>query len=95
VLAFDDGVPIGTGRIDLDKAGKVGRLAVMADHRRRGVGTALMERLHAIAGDAGLTGAWCHAQVSAVRFYERLGYRAVGDVFEEADIPHVRMERRV
>jgi predicted GNAT family N-acyltransferase len=27
-----------------------------------------------------------------VPFYERLGYRAAGEVFEEAGIAHVRMD---
>jgi predicted GNAT family N-acyltransferase len=95
VLAFNDGVPVGTGRIDLEKAGKVGRLAVMAGSRRLGAGSALMHRLHAVAEDAGLTRTWCHAQVLAAPFYRRLGYRVVGQVFEEADIPHLRMEREL
>jgi predicted GNAT family N-acyltransferase len=92
VLAFDGDTPVGTARIDLQKAGKVGRLAVTAESRRRGIGTALMERLHAIAQAHGLTHVWCHAQLAAMPFYERLGYRASGDMFDEADIPHLRMD---
>ena len=49
VLVFDGDAPVGTGRLDLDYGGKVGRVAVVATHRRAGVGTAVMERLHAIA----------------------------------------------
>ena len=48
VLVFDGDTPVGTGRLDLDYGGKVGRVAVVATHRRAGVGTAVMERLHAI-----------------------------------------------
>lgn len=93
VLAFDGDTPVGTARIDLPKAGKVGRLAVAAESRRRGIGTALMERLHAIAQAHGLTHVWCHAQLAAMPFYERLGYQASGEIFDEADIPHLRMDR--
>lgn len=95
VLALDDDVAVGTGRIDLERGGKVGRVAVVARVRRRGVGTAVMERLHGIAAAHGLASVWCHAQIAAAPFYERLGYRSFGPVFDEADIPHVRMERRV
>jgi len=49
VLAFDGTTPVGTGRLDLDYGGKVGRVAVVATYRRAGVGSAVMERLHAIA----------------------------------------------
>jgi predicted GNAT family N-acyltransferase len=93
VLASIAGEPVGTGRIDLAKQGKIGRVAVVASHRRSGVGAALMDALHGIALRHGLTSAWCHAQLSAVPFYERIGYRAASDVFEEAGIPHVKMVR--
>jgi predicted GNAT family N-acyltransferase len=51
-----------------------------------------MQRLHAIAREAGLPSVWCHAQLTAVPFYERLGYARLGATFEEAGIEHVRME---
>lgn len=92
VLAFDGTAPVGTGRLDLDYGGKVGRVAVVATHRRDGVGTAVMQRLHAIARERKQARLWCHAQLTAVPFYERLGYVRVGDVFVEAGIDHVRME---
>ena len=44
LLAYDDGAAIGTARIDLERAGKIGRLAVRAGWRRHGVGRALMHR---------------------------------------------------
>jgi len=92
VLALEDGEPVGTGRVDVAKEGKIGRVAVVAGSRRRGVGAALMEQLHAIAREHGLARCWCHAQVAAAPFYARLGYRASGEVFDEAGIPHVRMD---
>ena len=33
-----------------------------------------------------------HAQTHAVPFYERFGFHIVGDIFEEANIPHILME---
>ena len=92
VLAVEDGAPVGTGRIDL-AAGKVGRLAVLEKVRGRGLGTALMNSLHGIARDNSLSRVWCNAQVVAVPFYERMGYRITSEPFDEANIAHVRMER--
>ncbi|MEE8238082.1 MAG: GNAT family N-acetyltransferase [Gammaproteobacteria bacterium] len=93
LLAHDDGEPVGTGRIDLALAGKVGRVAVVASRRGQGVGKALMEYAHGIARDNALDKVWCNAQVSAVPFYENLGYRITSaEPFDEADIPHLRME---
>jgi len=92
-LATDErGEPIGTVRLDLAARGKVGRLAVLARERGRGVGRALMERVHELARERGLESVWCHAQISAAPFYTRLGYRIVSERFEEAGIAHVRME---
>jgi predicted GNAT family N-acyltransferase len=95
LLAMADAAPVGTGRIDLKAAGKIGRVAVLATHRALGVGTALMERLHDIAAEGGLASVWCNAQVSAVAFYRRLGYRVTSEPFDEAGIEHVRMERQL
>lgn len=92
LLALDGAKAIGTVRLDIEYGGKIGRLAVLAAHRGRGVGSALMEKLHELARARGLEALWCHAQVSAVPFYERLGYRASGPVFVEADIDHLRMD---
>jgi predicted GNAT family N-acyltransferase len=93
VLALDGDAAVGTGRLDLAAGGKIGRVAVTASHRGRGVGAALMRRLHVLAAEHGLTQVWCNAQVSAIPFYERLGYRVAGpERFFEAGIEHVKME---
>jgi predicted GNAT family N-acyltransferase len=92
LLAYVGAMPVATGRIDLP-SGKIGRVAVLASHRGTGTGRAIMEGLHALARDAGIDRVWCHAQISAAPFYERLGYVAVGDRFDEAGIEHVKMER--
>lgn len=93
VLASEGKTPIGTGRLDVAAGGKIGRVAVAAGHRGRGVGAALMHKLHALAAEHGLRAVWCNAQVSAIPFYERLGYRvADGERFFEAGIEHARME---
>jgi len=91
VLVFDGDMAVGTGRLDLENGGKVGRVAVVATHRRSGVGTVVMERLHAIARERKQAKVWCNAQLTAVPFYERLGYVSSGPVFQEAGIDHVRM----
>ena len=93
VLAHDTaGLAVGTGRIDLEAGGKIGRVAVLAEARGTGVGTALMESLHEIAMRAALTSVWCNAQQSAVPFYAKLGYVVTSEPFFEAGIEHVRMQ---
>jgi predicted GNAT family N-acyltransferase len=89
VLALLNREPVGTGR--LNRAGKIGRIAVIAGHRGRGVGTKILLRLLDEARRLGIREPCLHAQVQAVPFYEKLGFAAKGDAFDEAGIPHLRM----
>ncbi len=93
VVVFDGDHPVATGRIDAEKAGKIGRLAVLKEYRRRGVGRLAMQQLEAYASAAGIQHLWFHAQTHAVPFYLGLGYQVCSDEFMEANIPHVKMER--
>ena len=36
-----------------------------------------------------------HAQTQAVPFYEHFGFHTVGEVFIEADLPHIMMEMAI
>ena len=88
-LAEDEaGRPIGTAR--LLGSGQVGRMAVLPQWRRRNVGAQLLTRAVAAAQGAGLA-VFLDAQIHAQGFYERLGFKASGEVFLEAGIEHVRM----
>lgn len=91
-LAYDaDDQPIGTGRLTPEC--KIGRMAVMPAWRGRGVGAALLDRLLDQARALGYRAVELHAQADAVAFYERHGFRAYGDEFEEAGIRHRHMRR--
>jgi predicted GNAT family N-acyltransferase len=81
--------PVGTGR--LEPAGKIGRIAVIAGQRGRGIGTQILLRLLGEARRLGIREPYLHAQVQALPFYEKLGFQCEGDAFDEAGIPHVRM----
>lgn len=90
LLARDaTGQPIGTARLLPD--GHIGRMAVLADWRGKGVGSALLQAVLAQARQHGLTQVMLNAQCSALGFYERLGFVAEGPVFDDAGIPHRRM----
>jgi predicted GNAT family N-acyltransferase len=91
-LAQDaEGTPIGCARLLTD--GHIGRVAVVRQWRSRGVGTALMLHLIDKAATRGDHQAIVNAQVTAMPFYERHGFRASGDVYEEAGIAHRVMTR--
>ena len=93
VAALADGRVIGTGRLLPD--GHLGRLAVAADWRARGVGGAVLAALVAEAGERGMAEVVLHAQTHAEPFYTRRGFVPDGPVFDEAGIPHRLMRRRL
>ena len=74
-------------------SGKVSQVAVNRQRQGEGIGRRLMIAVESRAlGELGLETLFCHAQMAAVPFYERLGWTPVGDVFTEAGIEHRRME---
>ncbi len=85
----DSGTPIGTGRMGSN--GKIGRLAVLADWRGRGIGGELLRSLVSKAYESKFKSVYLHAQTRAIPFYEKYGFRKEGAEFTEAGIPHVKM----
>jgi predicted GNAT family N-acyltransferase len=83
------GRAIGTARLLPD--GRIGRMAVLGEWRRRGVGAALMEAMLDLARRRGMPLALLHAQTQAAGFYRRFGFSERGGEFLEAGIPHVEM----
>jgi|APHM01.1.fsa_nt_gi Predicted acyltransferase len=94
LLGVADGRAVGTARIRFvdDDTAKAERLAVRQSERQSGYGRRLMNAVEAYATDADATRCMVHAQRRVAQFYQSIGYRTVGDEFEEAGIPHVEME---
>ncbi len=68
----------------------IGRMLTTVRHQ--GFGSRLMHTIIAEAKRQGARTLRIHAQTQVVPFYERFGFHTVGDIFEEANIPHIRME---
>lgn len=87
------GRAVATGRLleHEPSVSKIGRMAVHASLRGSGAGAAVLKALVAAARDRGDLRVLLHAQESAVGFYLRMGFQAVGPVFEEAGIAHQAM----
>ncbi|MFT6450681.1 MAG: ElaA protein [Halocynthiibacter sp.] len=97
LLAVDGDLPVGTARI-LRKGvtGKIGRVCVAKSHRGTGLGAALIRAsLQRLAKEPVITRAQLGAQTHAIGFYEKLGFKAYGPVYDDASIPHRDMERDV
>lgn len=85
---------VGAGRLVVEgDVGVLGRLAVSRAARGEGLGGALVGAIEERARERGLAAVVLHAQTHARAFYERLGYTAEGDEFDEAGIPHITMRK--
>ena len=87
------GEAVGTGRLMPD--GRIGRMAVLATWRGKGVGAAMLVALMAEAKRRGFRETYLHAQSHAKAFYARHGYAVEGDEYLEAGIPHIGMRARL
>ncbi len=89
-LALDaQGRVLGTGRLLPD--GHIGRMAVLQSARGQGVGTALLRALLQAARARGDREVVLSAQTHAMPFYEKAGFIAEGDDYDDAGIPHRQM----
>lgn len=88
-LATVDGRPVGTVRLLPD--GHLGRMAVVADRRRQGIGRRLLDTVLASARRDNRREVYLHAQLTARAFYARAGFQAYGDEFMDAGLPHQAM----
>ncbi len=92
-VAEEDGFVVGCARVmEEEDSAHIGRLAVRRSRRGRGIGAAICRFVLADCCARGYSRIWLNAQVSAIGFYEKLGFRSVGDIFLDAGIEHRRME---
>ena len=93
VLAYQGDQCIGTARlVQLDReSAQIGRMAVLKSFRSQGIGKAILRHLIELARSQDIFNLVLHSQVSAIPFYEQLGFQTEGPIYEEAGIPHRNM----
>jgi len=80
---------IGTARLLPD--GHIGRVAVLAEYRRKGIAREMVLHLIQLARSLRHRQVMLNAQESALEFYSRMGFIQEGDRFFDAGIPHFLM----
>ena len=68
-------------------------MAVFPSQRGKGLGRSLLMETEADLRSRGFRSFVLNARISAVGFYEKLGYAVVGDEFVRITVPHFRMEK--
>ena len=89
---------LATCRIFQDKQGKwiLGRVAVSKQARGQGLGKKMLKAVHKyLKEEKGANSISCHAQQYVQKFYESLGYETQGEVFQEANIDHIMMMKKL
>jgi len=93
-IAYDaEGKAIGTGRLLPD--GHIGRMAVVKEWRRMGIGAAILEALMKEARKRGHADVVVSAQLQAAEFYRGFGFAAEGKVYKDAGILHQEMRKKL
>ncbi|WP_261554842.1 GNAT family N-acetyltransferase [Frankia tisae] len=103
VVLAADGRAVATARLldqgprqsSVEPVGVIGRVAVAAAWRGRGLGRLVTAALEGRAGERGLPAVELHAQTRVADFYARQGYRPIGEPDVEAGIEHVWMRREL
>lgn len=92
LLACENGTPIATARVYLDKTtAKVGRVCVLASHRGQGLGADLIKAAVALAAETGAARVVLGAQLHAIGFYEKLGFTPSDPIYDDEGEPHQMM----
>ena len=95
--AFDEDDIIGCcllSKID-NQCTRLRQMAVQKNKRGIGIGESMIAFAENIARDKGYKVLMMHARDTAIRFYEKYGYKIKGDEFIEVNIKHRVMEKKL
>lgn len=87
-IAYIEDIPVGAARLYKNK---VGRVATITKYRKQGVATSIMKYIEEYAKNNHFKELTLNAQLYIKDFYLNLGYHPLGDIFQEADIDHIKM----
>lgn len=98
IIVTEKGQVVGTLRVlSCTDYVKIGRVAVAKEFRNKGIGKKMMnfaidECLEENIYNVRNKYFYLESQVSAIPFYEKLGFKAYGEEFDDCNIPHRKMQ---
>ena len=98
LVAYEEGKAIATCRFFKEEGGEdyvLGRLCVIKEKRGAGIGARLLSEAEKGAKALGATSLKLHSQYHARAFYEKCGYKQVGQIELEQGKEHVWMKKEL
>lgn len=94
-VAYLDDKPVGAGRISNPekKTAKIERMAVIKKARGQGIGRKILEVMLEFIATKDIVEVTLDAQHPTKGFYEKFGFKQVGEIFKEVGILHVKMKK--
>lgn len=90
-LLSEKNIPLATARYRKTENGiKMERFAVLKAERGKGYGLKILKQMILDISHSKLT-KYLHAQVQVVKFYEKVGFKKIGEKFDEVGIMHYKM----
>lgn len=95
--AFDEDEMLGCCVLtDMNKGCvRLRQMAVQKNMQGKGIGESIMRFAENLAHDKGYKTLTMHARDTAIGFYEKYGYKVIGEQFIEINIPHHIMEKKL
>lgn len=92
-VVYDGDKPIGCGRVFLENGNAhLGRIAVLLEYRKMGIGRILMQALEdAARASFKFSHFELSAQKRAIGFYKSVGYEEIGEFYLDEGYPHITM----
>ncbi len=95
ILVLRENKPIGTARCNKisDRTLKIQRFCFLKEERCNGYGKELLNFIEREFKKIGVTHFFLEAKHTACDFYQKSGYKPIGDFFYEANVKHIKMEK--
>ena len=97
IVVTDNDFPVATARMyPLDPSSvMIGRVVVLPEYRHQGLGTLVVSECERWAAELGYGRTVLESRDNKVGFYEKLGYKTVGNVIDGDTFRCIRMEKNL
>ena len=97
IIAYLNDMPVGTTRLRklYKDAAKIERMAVLKEFRQRGIGAQIIKYALDFLKDQHIKIVQLSSQEPVKDFYKQFGFSEFGDVFDDAGIRHIMMEKKL